>query len=104
MTATEDSARSKGFWMESLAPDGDPATSEGIYVAWEGAFTLHAGRPGAESAGESRRWPCRPTALPVTTLRLVALEPLPAVRDASCRRRCGSSPSAGSRGRSTTTA
>ncbi len=41
VTATEDSARSKGFWLEGAVPDGDPATSEGIYVAWEGAFTLH---------------------------------------------------------------
>lgn len=76
VTATEDGPRTKGFWMESASPDGDPATSEGIYVAWEGAFTLRPGeRVRVGGRVEERAVPA--TALPVTTLHLVALEPLP---------------------------
>ena len=102
VTATEDSARAKGFWMESAVPDSDPATSEGIYVAWEGAFTLHAGDR-VKVGGRVEEVAPTASTLPITTLRLVALEPLPPT-GAPCRRRCASSPSAGSRGRSTTTA
>jgi len=76
VTATEDSARAKGFWMESTVADGDAATSEGIYVAWEGAFTLHPGDR-VRVGGRVEELATPATALPVTTLRLVALEPLP---------------------------
>lgn len=76
VTATEDSARTKGFWMESAVPDADPATSEGLYVAWEGAFTLHAGDR-VKVGGHVEEIANPASALPVTTLRLVALEPLP---------------------------
>ncbi len=79
VTATEDSARAKGFWLESLVPDGDPATSEGIYVAWEGAFTLHRGDR-VRVGGRVEEVAVPASALPVTTLRLVALEPLPAAQ------------------------
>ncbi|MDQ1348750.1 MAG: uncharacterized protein QG573_2126, partial [Acidobacteriota bacterium] len=77
VTATEDSARAKGFWMESAVPDGDPATSEGIYIAWEGAYTLHAGDR-VRVGGRVEEVAVPASGLPVTTLRLVALEPLPA--------------------------
>lgn len=75
VTATEDSPRSKGFWMESSAPDSDPATSEGIYAAWEGAFTL---RPGdrVRIGGKVEERSASATALSVTTLRLGALAKL----------------------------
>ena len=74
VTATEDSRRDRGFWLESDRPDSDPATSEGIYVAWEGASTLTAGqrvRVGGrvEERGSGKN-------LPVTTLDLYSLEPL----------------------------
>ncbi|MEO8195734.1 MAG: esterase-like activity of phytase family protein [Thermoanaerobaculia bacterium] len=77
VTATEDSPRAKGFWMESATPDADAATSEGIYVAWEGAFTLHPGDR-VRVGGRVEEVANPASALPVTTLRLVALEPLPA--------------------------
>ncbi len=77
VTATEDSARSKGFWMESAQPDADPATSDGIYVAWEGAFTLHPGDR-VRIGGRVEEVAPSPTGLPVTTVRLVALEALSA--------------------------
>ena len=84
VTATEDSARAKGFWMESLAPDADPATSEGIYVAWEGAFTLHRGdrvRVGGrveEVGAPASACPSRPCgSLPSSRCRLTD-PPLPA--------------------------
>jgi hypothetical protein len=72
VTATEDSARSKGFWMESAAPDDDRATSEGLYAAWEGGFSLRPGeRVVAGGKVEERASP--ESALPVTTLRIVSL-------------------------------
>ena len=80
VTATEDSPRAKGFWMESAVPDGDPATSEGIYVAWEGAYTLHAGDR-VRVGGRVEEVAVPASGLPVTTLRLVALEPLPAAEN-----------------------
>jgi hypothetical protein len=81
-----------------------PATSEGIYVAWEGAFTLHPGI-GCGSAADVEEIANPASALPVTTLRLVALESVAAGgRTNRCRRRRGWSPNAGSRCRSTTTA
>jgi len=75
VTAIEDSARAKGFWMESPTPDADAATSEGIYVAWEGAYTLHAGDR-VRVGGRVAELANPASVLPVTTLRLVALEPL----------------------------
>ncbi|HSM14551.1 MAG TPA: esterase-like activity of phytase family protein, partial [Thermoanaerobaculia bacterium] len=75
VTAIADHRDRRGFWMESFEPDGDPATSEGIFVEWEGAGTLAPGaavRVGGrvvEKAG-------RPGELTVTTLRLAALEEL----------------------------
>ncbi|MEO7795428.1 MAG: esterase-like activity of phytase family protein [Thermoanaerobaculia bacterium] len=75
VTTTEDSPRAKGFWMESATPDADASTSEGLYVAWEGAFTLHSGDR-VRVGGRVEEIAVPATALPVTTLRLVALEPL----------------------------
>ena len=74
VTAAESGSRSHGFWMESRIPDGDAATSEGIYVDWEGASTLVPGelvRVGGkvEERGSERN-------LPMSTLRLISLESL----------------------------
>ena len=82
VTATEDGARAKGFWMESATPDADIATSDGIYVAWEGAFTLHPGDR-VRVGGRLEEVAVPASALPVTTLRLTALEPLPSVAGVS---------------------
>lgn len=75
VTATEDSERSKGFWIESELPDGDPATSEGLYVAWEGAFTLRPGERVRVGGRVEERAAAK--GLPVTTLALSACETLP---------------------------
>ncbi|MEO8275723.1 MAG: esterase-like activity of phytase family protein [Thermoanaerobaculia bacterium] len=72
VTATEDSPKSKGFWMESAVPDDDVATSDGIYAAWEGAFTLHVGERVKVGGRVEER--AAAGGLPVTTLRVVALE------------------------------
>ncbi len=77
VTATEDGKRQKGFWMESAQPDADPATSEGIYAAWEGAFTLQVGDR-VRVGGRVEERAATETALPVTTLRVGALEKLDA--------------------------
>lgn len=72
VTAIVDRRDRRGFWMESERPDGDPATSEGIFVDWEGAATLSPGRRVrvhgrvAEVAANERQ-------LPVTSLQLEAL-------------------------------
>lgn len=34
VTAVDKKPRASGFWLESAAPDDDPATSEGIFVVW----------------------------------------------------------------------
>ncbi len=74
VTAIEDSEKSRGFWMESERGDGDPATSEGIYVAWEGASTLHPGERVRVGGHVEERGPA--SGLPVTTLAETALAPL----------------------------
>jgi hypothetical protein len=74
VTAIEDTRRSRGFWMESDRPDADPATSEGIFVDWEGASTLMAGQKVRVGGKIEER--DSPKNLPVTTLKLTALEPL----------------------------
>ena len=72
VTAVSDRPGRRGFWMESERPDGDAATSEGIYVDWEGASTL---APGARVAVNGRVVEAPPGAkqLTVTRLELVAL-------------------------------
>lgn len=74
VTAIEDTEKSRGFWMESEQEDGDPATSEGIYVAWEGASTLHPGERVRVGGKVEERGPS--SGLPVTTLVETALAPL----------------------------
>ena len=74
VTATEFTKRDRGFWLESESPDGDPATSEAIYVAWEGADTLRAGQRVRVGGRVEER--ASGKNLPVTTLALIALENL----------------------------
>ena len=74
VTAIEDTKKSRGFWLESDRPDTDPATSEGIFVDWEGASTLAVGdRVRVGGRVEERDFP---KSLPVTVLKLVSLDPL----------------------------
>lgn len=74
VTATIDRRDQRGFWIESLEPDADPATSEGLFVEWpRGALPDpgHAVRVGgrvAEQAADERQ-------LPVTRLRALSVEP-----------------------------
>lgn len=44
VTAIDRDARAPGFYMESARPDGDPATSEGVFVSWADAASLAPGR------------------------------------------------------------
>ncbi|MFN7988525.1 MAG: esterase-like activity of phytase family protein [Thermoanaerobaculia bacterium] len=44
VTAIDRDARNTGFFLESSRPDGDPATSEGIFVLYAGAATLTPGQ------------------------------------------------------------
>ncbi|MGE0641691.1 MAG: esterase-like activity of phytase family protein [Thermoanaerobaculia bacterium] len=71
VTAVDVRSRSRGFWIESERPDDDPATSEGLFVEWEGADTLTpgqrvtvGGRVVESGSGKN---------LPMTTLRLASL-------------------------------
>ncbi len=43
VTAVVDTRSQRGFWLESARPDGDEATSEGIFAEWDGASTLQPG-------------------------------------------------------------
>jgi hypothetical protein len=67
VTAVLDRPRATGFWMESPTPDGDPDTSEGLFVAWRRA-PLPA--PGTRIEVDGRVLEVRHDALqlPVTTL------------------------------------
>lgn len=76
VTATIDTRAQRGFWLESERPDDDPATSEGLFVDWEGAATLIAGerlrlhgRVVETEGGKGQ--------LTVTGLRADAVVPLP---------------------------
>ena len=75
VTAVVDRPRDRGFWLESERPDGDPATSEGLFADWEGASTLAVGdrvRVGGrvvEAAHGADQ-------LPVTTLTVASLRKL----------------------------
>jgi hypothetical protein len=74
VAATVDTRNERGFWLESEAPDGNPATSEGIFVEWEGGATLTRGdRVAVHGRVEERAATERQ--LPVTRLRLDALVP-----------------------------
>jgi hypothetical protein len=99
VTAVDPRARPPAFFLQATVPDGDPATSDGIRVAVEGLPLPAPGdRVGVRGRVEERA--ATPKQLPVTTLRLSALEalgsgvPLPAAtRSTSGRawRRCASS-------------
>jgi predicted extracellular nuclease len=75
VTAVVDRPRDHGFWIQSEHPDDDPATSEGLFVAWDGASTLAVGdrvRVGGRVVEAARG----ADQLPVTTLTVASLEKL----------------------------
>lgn len=76
VTAVDKDARSPGFWLESATPDGDPATSEGLFALWPDAASLVPGKA-------VRLWgrveePAQGKGLPVTRLKVASLVPLEA--------------------------
>ena len=72
VTAVVDRSGQRGFWMESERPDADPATSEGIYVDWEGAGRIAAGAR-VTVGGRVVEAAANPGQLPVTRLALDSL-------------------------------
>lgn len=44
VTAVDRDPRNTGFWIESVRPDADLSTSEGLFVSWAGAASLEPGR------------------------------------------------------------
>lgn len=75
VTAIVDTRSLAGFWIESERPDGDPATSEGLFVEWEGASTLAPGRR-VRLHGRVIEAAADPRQLPVTRLAPTAVVPL----------------------------
>ncbi len=74
VTAVDGTGRDPGFFLESAAPDGDDATSEGIFVAWRAAAKL---APGQAVAVHGRvEEPAQGKGLPVTRLRAGEVSPL----------------------------
>lgn len=76
VTAVVDRPGQRGFWMESEQPDADPATSEGIYVDWEGAGGIAAGER-VTVGGRVVEAAANPGQLPVTRLALDTLAERP---------------------------
>lgn len=74
VTAVERDPRGAGFFLESLRPDDDPATSEGIFVSWPGVASLEPGL--AVSVSGRVEEPTQPKGLPVTRLAASSVVPL----------------------------
>lgn len=74
VTAIDRDARAPGFFMESARPDGDPATSEGVFVLWSGAPALAPGR--GVSVSGSVEEATFPKSLSVTRVKATAVVPL----------------------------
>ncbi len=62
----------RGFWLQSAQDDGNPATSEGVYVTCEVACAVSVGLP-VRVTGEVRE-PERDGQLPVTQIAATAVE------------------------------
>lgn len=71
ITGIDRDGRFPGFWMESATPDGDPYTSEGIFVSWPGAASLTVGTPVSVN-GQVEEF-AQPRGLSVTRIRGVAV-------------------------------
>ena len=74
VTAIDRDPRSPGFWIESSRPDGDPATSEGLFVLFSGAASLSPGQAVSVS-GRVEEF-ALPKGLPVTRLKTATVTPL----------------------------
>ena len=73
VTAVDRDPRNAGFWIESARPDDDPATSEGLFVAWPDAGGL---APGAAVLVSGRvEEVAAPKGLPLTRLKASAVVP-----------------------------
>ena len=74
VTAVDRDARNAGFFLESSRPDGDPATSEGIFVLTPGAVTPSPGQ--AVSVAGRVEEIAQPKGLSVTRLRAGTVTPV----------------------------
>ncbi len=77
VTARVDRPRDRGFWIESTRPDGDPRTSEGLFVAAARLDGVAVGATVRVGGRLLERVPGRDQ-LSVTTLELAAFEFVPA--------------------------
>jgi endonuclease/exonuclease/phosphatase family metal-dependent hydrolase len=81
VTAVDRDTRAPGFYLESARPDGDPSTSEGVFVAWADASSLAPGRAVAVSGKvEEASFPKSLTVTRVKATAVVAIDgepPLP---------------------------
>ena len=75
VTAVDRAPRNTGFWMESATPDGDAATSEGLFVLHAGAASLSTGQ--AVSVRGRVEESAAPKALPLTRLKASSVATLP---------------------------
>jgi len=78
VTAVDRDSRARGAWIESARPDGDVATSEGVFALWEGATALTPGES-VRIAGRVEETAFG-AALPVTRVRVASLERLKEAR------------------------
>ncbi len=74
VTAVERDPRNPGFFLESLRPDDDASTSEGLFVSWSAAASLEPGR--AVSVSGRVEETEQPKGLSVTRLSASAVVPL----------------------------
>lgn len=74
VTAIDRDTRYPGFWLESARPDGDPATSEGLFVLFSNAASLSPGQAVSVS-GRVEEF-ALPKGLPVTRMKASAVAPL----------------------------
>ncbi|MCB1007464.1 MAG: esterase-like activity of phytase family protein [Acidobacteria bacterium] len=88
VTAVVDTRAQRGFWLESEHPDDDPATSEGLFVSWDGAPTLAVGER-LRVHGRVVETAADPRQLTVTGLRAEAIVPLPGTGELPPPRRFG---------------
>lgn len=74
VTAIDRDSRAPGFFLESARPDGDPATSEGVFVFWPEAASLAPGR--AVSVSGTVEEATFPKSLSVTRVRASSVVPI----------------------------
>lgn len=74
VTAIDRDTRAPGFYMESARPDGDPATSEGVFVLWPDAAALAPGQ--AVSVSGKVEEATFPRSLSVTRVKAAAVVPI----------------------------